>query len=993
MLLGVLFITYPLYVDRSSRREVLACLQALLECDTSIFPDFAHRIAIESSKAALAPTSALVLIEWIALAFRTSASAPHSWTDSLEPLVLADAVLLDLVCAANTRRSVFIAARSTIRKALRAILGAPSGARIALSSIVERLTKPGVLGFRTAPFLGLLAEASLDRESGCGSKADLEGKQNESLFNYKGQYLSFWTREVIASRSAVPAHVASAFIDFFHRFVTLEEVETELAPALEKAILRAPEVALNGLVAPMFVPLPASFDLSRSLRDHLMKPLLTNAKSTNDSLRAGALSAFQIILAKCHDDQFLAGILDETQAPLISGKLTSADQKVSYCTVLENIKPSEGRSLAICHGLAPLVLKEPSEAALAAEAQAFSTHVLHLLRASHGETDTLAKVFLRGLSDRKPGVQKIWALRLGALLWEARDTIRSKDPMRAFEPSLSKLLNIFDDVTANPIQAANSGLLVAAYIALSLAQAPPVLDAAPAHALVVKSSKIIDKALPPKGKTSFLLNPKCYTKLVTEEDHMWLIRALRECCERVISLDLEAETACAWSQALLYVGLSRVVPPATRQHMLQAISKLYERSPVSVSRLVLRGLWTWFRDVATPIKDSAAAASQSGMQHMIRIIRAISPVDTPAQLSRPSGSHEAISRQLIEMLVLCQPIIVPRANWIKLCIRMGQDPGHLVSTHAYECVLRVNRALDEDRDALVPLGDVKRAAFRSMAELAFVASNEILPLVVGQIQQDLAVSQISDFSRTDYAVARAPAGICFVDVLASKQSNNATHKGSSEYDLMRWEAELRSQVAAKKGATKKLSTDDQARVDAQLAKEEGIRGKVLGVKDRLLRGIGLINGLATGPPTDAAAWLGSSIQNLTGLIAAGVGQLVDDSADQTYITCSSLVAPRLGQLRASIGVATLRALQSSHVPEALCQEPLGLLVTRVLYRLRLASEQRPFDNVSLLYVLPLLTIVLDQVGIGASDDFADEQVTLALEFISIHAGNCENFPS
>ena len=66
------------------------------------------------------------------------------------------------------------------------------------------------------------------------------------------------------------------------------------------------------------------------------------------------------------------------------------------------------------------------------------------------------------------------------------------------------------------------------------------------------------------------------------------------------------------------------------------------------------------------------------------------------------------------------------------------------------------------------------------------------------------------------------------------------------------------------------------------------------------------------------------------------------------------------------------------------------LVTRTLYRLRIAGEQRLFDAVSLNYILPLVCIVLQQSGVGDVDsDSADEQVTLALEFLSFHTDTCE----
>ena len=65
-------------------------------------------------------------------------------------------------------------------------------------------------------------------------------------------------------------------------------------------------------------------------------------------------------------------------------------------------------------------------------------------------------------------------------------------------------------------------------------------------------------------------------------------------------------------------------------------------------------------------------------------------------------------------------------------------------------------------------------------------------------------------------------------------------------------------------------------------------------------------------------------------------------------------------------------------------------MTRTLYRLRITSEQRPFDDVSLNYMIPLTSLVLEQHGVGASSpDEADEQITLALEFLSYHTDTCE----
>lgn len=65
-------------------------------------------------------------------------------------------------------------------------------------------------------------------------------------------------------------------------------------------------------------------------------------------------------------------------------------------------------------------------------------------------------------------------------------------------------------------------------------------------------------------------------------------------------------------------------------------------------------------------------------------------------------------------------------------------------------------------------------------------------------------------------------------------------------------------------------------------------------------------------------------------------------------------------------------------------------MTRILYRLRFATEQLPLDEVSIAYVLPLIFAVLDSNGIEEDKGEEEgEQVLLALEFLSFHTGSCK----
>ena len=284
---------------------------------------------------------------------------------------------------------------------------------------------------------------------------------------------------------------------------------------------------------------------------------------------------------------------------------------------------------------------------------------------------------------------------------------------------------------------------------------------------------------------------------------------------------------------------------------------------------------------------------------------------------------------------------------------------------------------------------VKKAAFNAAAELAFVAPDVMTSRIVSLIQEDLDPQLLADIGPTEAAIFRTPEGTAFIDVLAAKSQNYVPNKNVKDYDTLKWEEDLRAQLAEKKGQQKKLTPEESAKVKSQLKKESDIRLGIQHIVAKLMRGIGIIESLATGPPTEASLWMSPAVKALVDIIGAGAGLLTGSVGPNAYILCAERLALRIGPLRRFIGIATLRALNVPQLPEELLQEPLGALVTRVLYRLRFSGEQRPFDTVSLTYILPLVFLVLREGGFGESDD-AEAQLVLALEFLSVHTDACSD---
>lgn len=215
------------------------------------------------------------------------------------------------------------------------------------------------------------------------------------------------------------------------------------------------------------------------------------------------------------------------------------------------------------------------------------------------------------------------------------------------------------------------------------------------------------------------------------------------------------------------------------------------------------------------------------------------------------------------------------------------------------------------------------AAWNAAADLAFVAPDVMVPRLIHQIKDDLDSQRITKFSPLDIAIARHPEGSPFVDVLSTKPQR-LPGKGDKDYDTLKWEEELRAEMAKKRGQQqKKLTAEEHAKVKVQLEKESEIRKDVRKQEQVIRRGAGIIQSLAKGPATGVEGWINPAVSALCGLVQAGAGELVGSSLAEAYLACTDRISTRLHEIRPFIGIATLRSLGKTHLPTELEGEPLG----------------------------------------------------------------------
>ena len=592
----------------------------------------------------------------------------------------ADAAALEKCCQSTPRSSVSASALVVTRRGLRAAFWKGGLRKEVIEDVIQALTAKGAQPtIRNAVLLGVVAGV-------CSRHAQAK----DILAAKKADYFTFFTREIIGSRTPVLEHITTGLRDFFSAFATQEDLEKTVVPPIEKGLLRAPEVVL-GVVAPLLRVLPDDIDLSKAFASHLLKPLLSNVKSTNPTIRASVLTVFKAASAKSHDSKTLEQVSDEVLNPLKSGKLASADHRILHAEMLESVPLNNSVSIKIVTGLAPIAAKEGNEGALTAETRLLGKAIVQSLKDDSDIPKAVLDVFTKGLADKKVPVRRVWLLRAGEILLsfaDASQPLEKKNVTQFAESIATPLGDTWAEVLKNPPAAAQSGLIVGAYVFAALSYRVLGAIDVPGIKAVLKKAAVSKESLVAEPKPSYLLNHRIFGRLTTEDDGRWFLRALGAVADDVAKSS--SEVHIAWSQALIYLVSSTSIPPKIRKEACGSLSRLYTRNPQIVSRIVIDGLWQWVESSDLVEKESVAATAKFEMNHLHSVLRSIClNEDEFKQFGAEVQDQTITEMQMCSLLVISRDDLIPRSSWIESCLRIGVDPGSLAKKYEEDLIAQV----------------------------------------------------------------------------------------------------------------------------------------------------------------------------------------------------------------------------------------------------------------------------------------------------------------
>lgn len=635
--------------------------------DPKVLALFVTALRLESQKSGIAANNAFVLVEWCCLLFKTLAGNPLYDNFGLD-IVNANAAALEKCFQPPARPSVGHSALVITRRGLRAAFWQKEFRPKAIEETIQALTAKGAQPTaRNAVMLGIVAGVCSRHEQ---AKA--------TFANKKGDYFTYITREIIGSRTAPAPHIIDGLSDFFSDFVTSDDLTKDIVPPLEKGLLRAPEVVLD-IVPAIVKPLSNDIDLSAILANNLMKPFLSNAKSSNAAIRQGVLNTFKVIVIQSQDTSILEKVADEILSPLKSGKLASPDHRLLHAAMLLSIPLSSPTADKVITAIPPVALKEGNEAALAAEVAAIGKSVSYKLQEGSELAKAITDAFAKGLSDKKINTRRIWVLKTGDILSSFATEPVPDNVAKFAEAVASPLCDTWSEILKNPSAAVQNTLITGAYVFATLAyQSLSKIDS-PAVKTILKKASVSKETLVYDPKPSFLLNHRVYGRLTTEDDLQWFLCALAASV-----VDLPASTPVvrsAWSQAFVYLSSSPTVPSHIRKEACGTLSKLYAKNPTIIAEAVIAGIWQWVVSIENADKDSIASSAKFDKTHLHVTLRSICLNKEELTRMGVEQDLELLERQMCSLLVLSRPDLIPRSSWIDTVLRVGLDPGSLALRH------------------------------------------------------------------------------------------------------------------------------------------------------------------------------------------------------------------------------------------------------------------------------------------------------------------------
>lgn len=624
---SLLFSRFLNLYDTNSRSTVRDLLLMIVqnEVNLNMFAHFSFETA--TSNSFLAVTSLMTILEWVNMVI-LQLSMVSSFSDNLQILIHSQGLLLwkilEIPGADRKGRQMSSALRSTRTSVVKSLSHTNPNSiefcKFCLEIMLEKLAGPSkVLS------LALLAEASIDLlPSNPGIQHYVELKKSDIYMAY--------ANNILKSLCTFPMSLVTSFDPIFMEFMTEDDFNTILAPAVSKAIMTSPEVVLDSIVPSFFKCLSISIDPSFALDSCLLNPLLLQFECLDSQRRRYSLLSLKYLLVKVRKN---AAKSEEVIHKMVL-QLKTAQHPEYIGEALGFVTPNETVSPVICTHLSKFLIKEAPNFTSDYMIHAYIRHVTFLLQSNTILDPLFTDVICDGVSGK---FKQPYTTALVHFVME--EGVISHNLRGISEQVFAEILEYWKTIIDNPDLVAhmqNKNLSIGfAIICL-------------AHRLGLdRDIEFFIKVF------SINLFSSCST-LTEEQDLTWAIRSLEASTDTVLKLDddiISSEWALAWVHYVIAAPT-----PTSLQLARSRLAELYVKNQF-LGQLFFKCL---FQSLVLKTKEKMPVNRLSNF-----IITLFSRVDKAISRERLENDLSAII-----VLVHHNECAVKR-GWVGLCQRLGVD--------------------------------------------------------------------------------------------------------------------------------------------------------------------------------------------------------------------------------------------------------------------------------------------------------------------------------
>ncbi|WWD15877.1 hypothetical protein CI109_100301 [Kwoniella shandongensis] len=798
--------------------------------------------------------------------------------------------------------------------------------------------------------------------------------------------IAFYSANILGSKTVIPRHSSTVFAEFLSEFVSFDILTQKLIPQAEKMLLRSPELALQ-LTADLLESVP--HDISTILPAKLIPSVLSSSKSSAADTRQKAVALVRAIAKRCGDEKAQAKVATEILALPKTGKTASPEHRIALFTMVADLPVSDAVSSIVVDTLPALVGKEANEAAFHALGTGLIPHLSYILTSTKAVSSAASSALAKELNATKISTRRGLSDTIGQAIWAVTEkqqqfSVEGEKLIGVLAPALEVNLK-----TAAACLPANGAGFLEGYVALALALGP--LKGMPA-ASKLTGSVALDGVLATTPKPSFVLNDKVHHRLPAAEDDLWLLRSLAVLVGTTGEKISTEASRVAVGLALIHLAFESK-SSAVRRSTLKVVSDLVQQRTKLLSRIIREALKSWLR---THDDKKAAFKSKVSLEEDEVIAsksRDIGRLLSAVFVAGPSAEKAQLEDLAVDFIVLAHhPEISPDAqtSWIGLVQSLGLDPATVARDQKARILKLILAA------AGTPPEDPRlaEAAFHAVTTLSFIAPDVYVDAFLQQLRSDLDPTTLDFIGLEERGIWSTPPDQPYVDVLTTKKEA-VENKNRKDYATEKWEQEIRESLAKKKAANPnaKLSKQDQALVNAQLAKEAEVRAQIVKVQGQLRRGIELVAALTAASSAEVEKHVGTMAKALLDSVFGPGSFLVSTRAFDVFVQLGSLASDRLGETRRMLAAAILRSHEVPLVAEDYLEEPVAELVTRILHQLHFLAEQTPLDSTTFSLTSLLLSRVVEKGGVGiesSQSEEAQEQLFMVVATIAACCGEFQN---